>query len=216
MKISEEEVEHTVIYQGRNYDKIYLPVFLRFNKEKLLHYRFVKTINAGSTNAHILQGGNEYFMCLSKDEYISAEERTMEPMGFRKNSIEALEKLAETFIKAYKNETKSIYSSVNRRTASTVMAPKLNETEHWHIKMQNHYIINIKTKQEVHLGGNKGDICRQCGLTVHLLNVILRDGICGRDWCYKGNRIDRLTWAEYFLQNVDSQSQQTPLHHSPP
>jgi len=216
MKISEEEVEHTVIYQGRNYDKIYLPVFLRFNKEKLMHYTFIKTINAGSTNAHILQGGNDYYMCLSKDEYISAEERTMEPMGFRKNSIEALEKLAETFIKAYKNETKSIYSSINRRTTSTVIAPKLNETEHWHIKMQNHYIINIKTKQEVHLGANKGDICTQCGLTIHLLNVILRDGICGRDWCYKGTRVDGLTWPEYFSSRGVGEFVQTPLHYSQP
>ena len=110
MKISEEEVEHTVIYQGRNYDKIYLPVFLRFNKEKLLHYRYIKTINAGSTNAHILQGGNEYFMCLSKDEYISAEERTMEPMGFRKNSIEVITKYSEVpYISVDRTEIQQVF-----------------------------------------------------------------------------------------------------------
>jgi hypothetical protein len=196
--IQQDEIEHSVIYQGRNYDRLYLPVFIKYNKALLPHYTFIKTINAGSSNAHILHSSNGYYMCFSKDENVSAEQRTMEPMGFRRNSIELLIKLADAFITAYKNETKSIYSSVNRRTPSTVMAPKLNETEHWHTKMQNHYIINIKTKQEVHLGGNKGDICTMCGLTIHLLNVILRDGICGRDWCYKGTRVDGLTWDIYF------------------
>jgi hypothetical protein len=207
--------EHTVIYQGRNYDKIYIPVFLKYNKAELPHYRFIKTINAGSSNAHILQGGNEFFMCMSSDENISTEQLTMEPMGFRRRSIDELQKLADVLCRLYKSERKSIYSIVNRRTISTVVAPILNEAEHWNTKMMNHYIINTKTKEEVHLCGNKGDICKQCGLTIHLLNVILRDGICGRDWCYKGTRVDGLTWPEYFSSRGVGEFVQTPLHYSP-
>ena len=209
------ETEHKVIYSGYNYDKVYLPIFLRYNKTELPHYTFIKTIDAGGKNAHILQGGNDYFMCLSSDDNISAEERTMEPMGFRRNSIEPLMKLADTFSTLYKSETKSTYSVVNRRTPSTVIPPVINEAEHWSIKMMNHYIINTKTSEEVHLAGNKGDICKQYGLTIHLLNIIIRDGICGRDWCYKGTRVDGLTWEQYFSSRGVAVCSQTPLHHSP-
>ena len=82
--------------------------------------------------------------------------------------------------------------------------------------MMNHYIINLKTKQEVHLAENKGDICKQYGLTIHLLNIMIRDGICGRDWCYKGTRVDGLTWDQYFSSRGVAVCSQTPLHHSQP
>lgn len=205
-------IEHKVIFAGRPYERIYVPVFLKYNKAQLPHYNFIKTISAGDTNGHIIQGGNYYFMCLSRDDNISAEEKTMEPMGYRRRSIDELQSLADVFCAAYASETTRGYNSINRRHPKAVVPPVLNMRLEWHERMKNHYIINVSTKQQFHLAESKTQVAAQCKLTIHLLNVIIRDGSMAKNWCYKGQRLDGLTWEQYFdsVKNAAQVCQQTP------
>ena len=207
-----DEVEHVVIFSGRNYKRVYIPSFLKFHKSELMHYKFIKTIDAGSSMGHIIQGGNEYYMCLSQDDNIRVEQLTMEPMGFRRSSITQLESLADVFNVAMQSEVERTYNSTSRGHPKVVIPPDLNMSLDWCQRMNNHYIINVINQQEVHMAAVKGDIAAQCGLSIHLLNGIIRDGIQAKNWCYKGRRIDGFSWPEYFnsLQSANPISAQTP------
>jgi hypothetical protein len=109
-----------------------------------------------------------------------------------------LEALAETFNKMQLDNAKRSYNSINRKHPKVVVPPVIDNRVEWQTRMDGHYIINVITKQEIHLSGIKCEIVKQCGITIHLLNVIIHDGIVGKDWCYKGKRLDGLSWEQYF------------------
>lgn len=210
--MNEDEIEHVVIYGSYKYEHQYIPNILRIDKCEFPHHQYIKTIDAGEGRAHILQGPNDYFLCLSKNECVSTEERIMKPLGFRRDSIEKLQAIADKF-----NTAKEIKLSKNRPVRlnplyrKVVEIPTFDITQPWQDRMQNHFLINVETKEEMDLSQYKNDISKKCNITLHLLTCILNFGIVGKNWCYKGNRVDKMTWEEYFIsKNVNSINQQTP------
>jgi hypothetical protein len=203
----EEEIQHCVVYKGRkHYDRVYIPNVLRIPKDKLDHYIFLKTIRAGGSYGHIVNGGNYYYLCLSKNEFISVEQRTMEPIAFRRSSIIELENLASIFNAAIRKEIEKPYRRKSKKYKQIVNPPNIDYGKNWSDRMKNHYIINVNTKKEIELSMPKSNLIKEIKLTTHLLDCILRDGIMINDWVYKGERLDGLTWDQY-LHNAEEVNQ---------
>lgn len=188
-------------YNPYAYTKQYMPNILRVDKDKLEHYNFIETVDVGGGHAHILSGGGDYFLCFSKNDEISTEERLMEPLGFRRRSIDDIKALADMFYKNYHTEHKRVYVSRNRYKPQTVTEPqRLDQTILWHERMVGRYIVNLSTGKCVHLGNTeKHDICKMLNITSHALTVISFDGKEKMGWCGLLPRMDKVEWKDYFL-----------------
>lgn len=184
------------------YEKMYVPVVLRKHKQNIEHYQFIKTITAGSSFAHIVYGGGSYYMCLSKDDELSIEQKFDIPLGFRRDKIEDLEALAKVFDDLYNNENNKPFYSGRRRWHKTVDRPKFDYSLPWIDRMAGRSIINTITGKEVKLDQPRTVVMQQAGLSSHLLNCVVGEGTEIRNWCYKGKRLDGQTWEEY-IKNRD-------------
>lgn len=203
------EIKEISPYAWKKTERVYIPVILKFPKDGLEHYKYIKTIDAGSSMGHILQAGDCYYMCLSADDTIRVEERIMEPFGFRRNTIQELVELADIFNEAYRKEIEKQPRANQKMHPKTTVPPNLNMSVGWMTRVEGCKLINIKTLQTVSLEQTKAEITRQTGLSVHLLNVILREGIMAKDWCFYGQRLDGFSWEEYHAHVVQA-NQETP------
>ena len=88
------------------YQRLIVPTVIYISKDKLDNYNYIKTIRAGHGSAHIISGGNYYYICLRNDDNIAFDSETNEPFGFRRNSIQECEKLSTTFNIAADKEIK--------------------------------------------------------------------------------------------------------------
>lgn len=203
------------------YERIYLPKMLSIPKRELEHYTFIKTIPAGSGIAHILRGGNDFFLCIrsKKDDFIRVEERLMEPLGFRRSSIEALEEIAARFDKVYNDDLRSYkgYNGASRKWDNAVKIPStIMWDEPWHIRMRGYFIINTITGEEVSLGLSKAEISSRTRLTSHLINVIVKNGVeagVHGMWAFKGERLDGLTWEQFFNKDIPKPPVERKMKH---
>jgi hypothetical protein len=189
------------------YEKVYMPSFVRTNKQKVDGFEYVKTIDAGSSVAHILKGKDGYMMCLSYDEDVSVEVNFKEPAGFYSNNIQHLDDKAKYFNEIYYKETCSSYWGERRKWPRMVVPPKIDASKVWKVRMTGHYLINTKNGAEVHLGDNRSNIMTQTGLTAHLIYCMLRDGVEANNWCYKGTRVDNVSWDEYIRQKIETRAE---------
>ena len=190
-----------MVYDAFNrYEKVYVPDIIKVDKTSLEHYQYIKTIKAGSSFGHILHCGDDFMMCLRKDDTIPVEEKIMEPIGFKRKSIEELEKLAETLNVAYKRDLKRITLNNLKNYAKIVEPAPMNTFIFWTERMKDKYLINTATGKEVYLGKVKKYILQETGLTAMMLNLILKEGIEIRNWCYKGKRIDGKDWNVYLAE----------------
>lgn len=187
-------------YSNDKYQKVFIPEFITVHKEKLDGYKYIKTIDAGSNSGHILFGEGLYFMCMRKDDYIKVDKGIMEPIGFRRKDIAELERLAATFVSARDRRPIRFDRKESRRKYQLVTVPMHFQTEiRWHIRMEGYFLINNTTGQEIHLGGkSKVDVANEIGVTTHQIDSMISDGIEAHNWCFKGTRLDGLTWEEYF------------------
>jgi hypothetical protein len=200
--------------EATKYERVYIPKFLYIPKKKLEHFVFIKTIDAGSGRGHIIMGGGNYYLCLRQDDCISVEERTMMPMGFRAKTIAELEALVKTFTVASKNAPAFSYNTSARKWNRTVEPPRLDYTVPWHVRCRGHYIINVVTGEEVHLGLSKPEISAKTSrLTYHLIDCIVLHGYECLNWVYKGTRLDGDTWEQYFEKRAKKHYKQT-VHYS--
>jgi hypothetical protein len=88
-----------------------------------------------------------------------------------------------------------------------VVPPKIDASKVWKVRMTGHYLINTKNGAEVHLGDNRSNIMTQTGLTAHLIYCMLRDGVEANNWCYKGTRVDNVSWDEYIRQKIETRAE---------
>jgi hypothetical protein len=189
------------------YERVYIPKFLHVEYDEVEHYEYIKTVQAGSSVGHILMGGGDYFLCLSKNTKVRLEERTMEPMGFRMKTVEEADSMAEMFTKAFNADMRAYkgYNGASRKWDNVVEVPTIDWSLPWHVRMRTYNIINIETGKEVSLGLSKPEISKQTGLTYHLINVIVKHGVeagVHEMWALKGKRLDGLTWEQYFKGEV--------------
>lgn len=188
------------------YEKVYIPEMLEVKKNSLEHYEFIKTIRAGSGFGHILHCGDDFIMCLRRDDKVCVEKRIMEPLGFKRKTIEELEDMAETFNIAYDQEKKRMFSADSKKYVKIVKPIPFDTSVLWHIRMQGKYLINTITGSEIHLGKLKKYVVAETGLNTHLLYSIIKQGVEIRNWCLKGERLDGKTWDEYFDENKHARS----------
>ncbi len=184
--------------RSSRYEKIYMPKFLPKNKNEVEHYEFIKTVNAGSSKGHIFLGANEYIMSLSKSDNIKVEERSLEPVGFRRKTIEELEILANKFQDTFDQERKIKQINSSSKYSRVVKPPVLKQHLFWTDRMVDKYLINVVTGEEIHLAIVRRDIINKANITNHLLDCIIRDGLEANNWTYKGERLDGKSWEEYF------------------
>ena len=191
-------------FYNNRYERIYIPTILTFNKEKVPNYSFIKTIEAGSSFGHILfnEKYNEYFMCLRKNDNISVEEKTMEPLGFKRHNLSDLETLAEKFNKLKEKERRYIFRGERRKWKQVVEPMRENMHLHWNERMKGKFIINTITGQEISLEATRNEISKQTGLNNELISCLVREGIEAKHWAYKGKRLDGATWEQY-LENPE-------------
>lgn len=180
------------------YEKVFIPEIVKIQKDKLDDYSFIKTIEAGSCFAHILQGGNYYYLCLSKDDTIRVELRINEPLGFKRQKEEELYEMAEKFNKAYKVDKTKGYGHRKRKYERVVSTPVWDTGMLWVHRMYNKHLINTITGQHIDLSQHREEIFKATGLSNHTLNLILNTGIESKNWCYKGERLDGQSWDDYF------------------
>jgi hypothetical protein len=198
-------------YGRRLYNKVYIPTILKINKKELQHYDYVETVQAGVSTAHIIKGADEYFLCISKNDNISVEERIMEPIGFRRKSIQELKSICDIFNLAYDKEKNKPRRRVTSKYPTIIVPPKIDHSLEWREKFAGHKIVNIITKETYDLSMPKIEIMKHTSLTSHLLDSIIYSGSLAKNWCYYGERLDKLTWDEYFSR-VTGAGLQTQLH----
>jgi len=175
-----------------------MPKFLPKNKNEIEHYSFIKTIDAGSSKGHIFLAANEYIMSLSKTDNVKVEERSLEPVGFRRENIQELETLANKFQEAYIEENKIIQVNTTLKYKRVVKPPVLKPYLWWTERMKDKYLINLVTGEEIDLSLVRREIINKANITNHLLDCIIRDGLEANNWTYKGERLDGKSWEEYF------------------
>lgn len=180
------------------YEKVFIPEVTKIQKDKLENYNFVETIQAGGSFGHILQGGNYYYMCLSKDDTIRIELRINEPLGFKRENVQDLYDMASSFEKAYATDKTKAYNYNRRKYERVVNTPVWDTGMLWYHRMHNKYLINTVTGKEISLCQQRQNIFDITGLTNHTLNCILNTGVEAKNWCYKGDRIDKQTWQQFF------------------
>ena len=180
------------------YEKVFIPEIIRIQKDKLENYTFLKTITAGASNGHILQGGNYFYMCLSKDDNITVESKVHEPIGFRRTDVNDLYIMADTFDKVYATDKSRTYNYNKRKFEKVVNVPVWDTGMLWHHRMYQKYLINTVTGEEIHLSEGRTKVFEKTGLTNHTLNSILTTGVEAKNWCYKGDRTDGQTWEQFF------------------
>lgn len=189
-------------YRRSKYQKIYLPKIIEVKLTDIKGFTYIKTIDAGRMNGHIIKDNatKEYIMCLSQTDTIKVDEAVYRPLGYTRFNIEELEKLAQSFIKVYKNKSRiSTSLRIYRKDLKKVVYPPIIDiTKNWPIRMTGHRLINTKTKQEVDLGVSKLQVSKTIGLKGTFIDTMILTGLEIRDWCYKGKRIDGRTWEEYF------------------
>lgn len=189
-------------YRRSKYQKIYLPKIIEVKLSELKGFTHIKTIDAGRMTGHIIKDNatKEYTMCLSQTDTIKVDEAVYRPLGYTRFNIEELEKLAQSFIKVYKNKSRiSTSLRIYRKDLKKVVHPPVIDiTKNWSIRMAGHKLINTKTKQEVDLGMAKLQVSKTIGLKGTFVDTMILTGLEIRDWCYKGKRIDGRTWEEYF------------------
>lgn len=189
-------------YIRAQYQKIYLPKIIDVNINEIKGFTYIKTVDAGRLKGHIIKDNkvNEYVMCLSKSDIIKVDEMPYRPLGYTRFSIEELEKLAGTFLHAYKNRhnTSQSLRIFRRHLKQVVEPPMLDMTQNWSIRMAGHKLINTKTKQEIDLSKSKLSIASSIDLKLPFIDMMVLTGLQVKDWCYKGKRIDGRTWEEYF------------------
>lgn len=189
---------------NNRYERVYIPNILTFHKEKVPNYKFIKTINAGSSLGHILfyEKDNNYILCLRQNDDISIEEKTMEPFGFKRKELSELEVLAEKFNRAKEKERRYIFRGERRKWKQVVEPMRENLHLHWNERMKGKFIINTITGQEISLAATRNQISKQTGLNNELVSCLVRDGIEAKHWAYKGKRLDGASWEEY-LENPE-------------
>lgn len=186
-------------FYNNRYERVYIPTILTFNKQDVPNYSFVKTIDAGSSLGHILfnEKHNQYFMCLRQNDNISVEEKTMEPLGFKRSNISDLETLAEKFNKSKERERRYVFRGERRKWKQVVEPMRENPHLNWNERVKGKFIINTITGQEISLEGTRSQISKQTGLNNELVSCLVREGIEAKHWAYKGKRLDGATWEEY-------------------
>jgi hypothetical protein len=191
-----------MLYYKDGYKRVYIPNIESVKLSDLEHYRYIKTIDVGRQKGHIIEGNNEYIMCLSKDDTVRVHLDIYLPLGFTRKTIEELESLGHKFYKAYKTQFSRTYNGENRvlrKNLKKVVEPaKFDSTKNWPDKAYGHYVINVKTKKEVSLCKPKLQIAAEIGMSTVLLDTMLSCGYLIYDWCYKGKLLDGRTWDEYF------------------
>lgn len=189
-------------YNSNGYRRVYVPNIESVKLTDLEHYKYIKTIDLGRRKAHILNGSEEYIMCLSKDDTVRVHMDIYLPLGYTRKKIEELDALAETFNKAYKTRFPTRYNAKKRVTRDSlkkvVEPPKFDTSKLWPDRAYGHYIINVKTKKEMSLFTSKLQISKETGINRTLLDSLLSCGYLINDWCYKGKLLDGRTWDEYF------------------
>lgn len=184
------------------YRRVYVPNIESVKLSDLEHYKYIKTIDVGRQKGHIIQGNGEYIMCLSKDNIVRVHMDIYLPLGYTRKTIEELEALGQKFLKAYKTQFSRTYNGENRvlrkNLKKVVERAKFDCTKSWPDKAYGHYVINVKTKKEVHLCKPKLQIAAEIGMSTVLLDTMLSCGYLIYDWCYKGKLLDGRTWDEYF------------------
>lgn len=189
---------------SRGYSRVYMPKIVDVDIHQLEGHDYIKTINAGSKNGHIFydKKAKEYLMCLSSDNKVKKDVLIDFVLGFRRSDISKLEKLAESFLVAHYDMSHTQYTSSKRiltKHLKKVVYPiQLDITIPWYERTNGHYIINVKTKEEMPLYRSQKDICRKLVITNVTLNNMLNGGYLIKDWCYKGKLLDGRTWDEYF------------------
>lgn len=183
---------------GPRYEKVYIPVVLRINKYRVEHYTYLDTIKAGNSTAHILFGGGIYYMCISRDDNVSVEEKTMEPIGFRNEKLEQLKLLADKFNGARRSDYGDIIDTHRRKWKKVVHPMRCDGNLTWWQRMQNQYIINTINGQEIPLAQRRKDLSAKINISESLISAMFRQGVEIKHWCYKGKRLDGLSWEEYF------------------
>lgn len=183
------------------YNKVYIPRIEDIKLSELNGFTYIKTIDAGRMQGHIIKDNKveEYTMCLSHTDTVKVDVKANRPLGYTRFNIPDLEKLAQTFIKALQRNPRSNGLKIFRKNIKKfVEVPKFDITQNWHIRTYGHYIINIKTKEEIPLHLSKNYICKRIDMKISLFDTMLQTGGIVRDWCYKGQIIDGRTWEEYF------------------
>jgi len=180
------------------YEKVFIPEIIKVHKDKLENYNFLKTISAGDGSGHILQGGNYFYMCLSKDDTIRIESKVNEPLGFKRSDINDLYLMASKFDKAYEVDKKRKYNTNSRKFKRIVTVPVWDTSLLWQDRMHNEYIINTVTGENIHLLDGRKHVFDKTGLSNHTLSIILTTGVESKNWCYKGQRLDGQSWDDFF------------------
>lgn len=193
------------------YQKLVMPVFLRKHKEEVDGYTFIKTILCGSSNAHILKGNDDYYMCVSRNDHIAVEEDQNYPVGYKRSSLIELENMAESYNKLYNKENKNAWAG-RRKWKKVVERPKYDYSLPWNERMKEKTIINILTKEEIDLSLPRLEIMKKTGLSSHLLNTITLDGNEVRGWCYKGKRLDNQSWEDFLNNQTNQISEYNGIH----
>ena len=78
--------------------EVFIPIFIKHPKDKCDGWKFIKTLPAGTSKAHILYGrglyGKNYFVCMRKDDFISTEELWGKPLGYEYKTLKECEDMA--------------------------------------------------------------------------------------------------------------------------
>ena len=186
-------------------EPVYIPKFVYIDKHKVDNYKWLRTETYGKTLAHFLQhvNGKEYMMCIRSDDNISHEDVTMMPMGYKNKNLAVLEALYETFRNAYKNDNLTTVRSIHRSWVMVVQPPKIDFRLVGTPSMANHYLVHLVYNLSVELSRPVDEIKSETGLSDLRIKEILEHGHDAANWCYKGERIDKLDWDTYFAERGD-------------
>jgi hypothetical protein len=162
-----------------------------YDKDKVPDYKFIKTVDAGGKNGHILYGKHSYWLCLRSTEQVSINDLDGYVFGFQRKTLEEVEMLAETLNESYNCEQ----AEENGEVRQTVNV-KPTDKQSWIEQASNLEMIHTKSGVVFSLCQSKQNLVDLFGLSAFNIVQLLR-GETIKDFVLYNNRIDGVRWRDF-------------------
>ncbi len=176
------------------HEPIFIPIFIRVDKQNVPEYKFIETIEIGNRHGHVLHGCNRYFLCVSDDENVSTEHCFVHPLGYSRKTLQEIREFAKKMVERIIGT--STYANVKgfQEYEKLTIVPKIDMTKKWHVRNEGLKLINVNSLQECNLTQHRIAVLKSTGLSNHLLGRILDHGECIYNWALKVDRLDKIPW----------------------
>ena len=162
------------------------------NKTAVPNHTFIKTLDAGDRNGHILQGKNKYWLCLRRNDEVTYNNQDGFLFGYNRDTLEEIEMLVTEMFKLNKKHPPMCKQIIN----VCVVEPLVNESDYWIWKIRNSDILHIKSGIIFPVCLPKTNIMNLFDLTAYNLHCIIHNGAIIKDFVLNSKRKDGASWEQ--------------------